>query len=114
MLSRKRRNTPAALTLRIDHLCKDYPTRAGALHVLRDVTLEWQRGEAVAVMGPSGSGKSTLLYVLGTLEHPSRGDVTIEGTDPFKLPEPALADFRNRSVGFVFQDHHLLPQLSVL
>jgi lipoprotein-releasing system ATP-binding protein len=65
-------------------------------------------------MGPSGSGKSTLLYVLGTLEPPTSGTVTLDGRDPFRLPEPALAAFRNREVGFVFQDHCLLPQLSVL
>ena len=61
-------------------------------------------------MGPSGSGKSTLLYVLGTLEPPTSGTVTLDGRDPFRLPEPALAAFRNREVGFVFQDHCLLPQ----
>jgi lipoprotein-releasing system ATP-binding protein len=65
-------------------------------------------------MGPSGSGKSTLLYVLGTLEPPTSGTVTLDGRDPFRLPEPALAAFRNREIGFVFQDHCLLPQLSVL
>ncbi len=64
--------------------------------------------------GPSGSGKSTLLHVLGTLDRPTRGTVTLDGTDPFALPEPQLADFRNRHVGFIFQDHHLLPQCSVL
>jgi len=65
-------------------------------------------------MGPSGSGKSTLLNILGTLEPPSRGRVTLSGRDPFALAEPELAAFRNREVGFVFQDHHLLPQCSVL
>ena len=65
-------------------------------------------------MGPSGSGKSTLLYILGTLEPPTSGTVTLDGRDPFRLPEPELAAFRNRQVGFVFQDHCLLPQCSVL
>ena len=65
-------------------------------------------------MGPSGSGKSTLLYVVGTLEPPTSGTVTLGGRDPFRLPEPELAAFRNREVGFVFQDHCLLPQCSVL
>ncbi|HZT82762.1 MAG TPA: ABC transporter ATP-binding protein [Gemmataceae bacterium] len=102
------------MTLSVSHLCKDYPTRTGPLHVLRDLSLELHRGEALAVMGPSGSGKSTLLHVLGTLDRPTAGTVTLAGTDPFALPERQLADFRNRHVGFVFQDHHLLPQLSVL
>jgi lipoprotein-releasing system ATP-binding protein len=102
------------MSLSVSHLAKDYPTRSGALSVLRDVNLELERGEALAVMGPSGSGKSTLLHVLGTLDRPTRGEVRLEGRDPFALSERELADFRNRHVGFVFQDHHLLPQCSVL
>src|SRR5919202_3991190 len=102
------------MSLHVEHLGKEYPTRSGALTVLRDVNLGLQRGEAVAVMGPSGSGKSTLLHILGTLDQPTRGTVRLGGQDPFALPEPALADFRNQHVGFVFQDHHLLPQCSVL
>jgi lipoprotein-releasing system ATP-binding protein len=65
-------------------------------------------------MGPSGSGKSTLLYILGTLEPPTSGSVTLEGQDPFSLPETEQAAWRNEQVGFVFQDHCLLPQCSVL
>jgi lipoprotein-releasing system ATP-binding protein len=65
-------------------------------------------------MGPSGSGKSTLLHMLGTLDPPTSGTITLEGTNPFSLPEQQLASFRNRHIGFVFQDHHLLPQCSVL
>jgi lipoprotein-releasing system ATP-binding protein len=102
------------MALEVTSLAKDYPTRLGPLPVLRDIDLTLRRGEALAVMGPSGSGKSTLLHILGTLDQPSRGGVRLEGTDPFALPERALADFRNRHVGFVFQDHHLLPQCSVL
>jgi lipoprotein-releasing system ATP-binding protein len=102
------------MSLTVSHLAKDYPTPSGPLPVLRDVSLELGRGEAVAVMGPSGSGKSTLLHVLGTLDRPTRGEVRLDGRDPFALPEPQLADFRNRMIGFVFQDHHLLPQCSVL
>jgi lipoprotein-releasing system ATP-binding protein len=102
------------VSLDVDHLAKDYPTRSGPLTVLRDVTLRLDRGEALAVMGPSGSGKSTLLHLLGTLDRPTRGNVRLDGQDPFALSEPALADFRNRHVGFVFQDHHLLPQCTVL
>ena len=86
----------------------------GPLPVLRGVNLSLERGDALAVMGPSGSGKSTLLHILGTLDRPTAGKVTLEGTDPFALPERELAAFRNRRIGFVFQDHHLLPQCSVL
>jgi lipoprotein-releasing system ATP-binding protein len=93
---------------------KDYPTRSGPLSVLRGVNLELRRGEALAVMGPSGSGKSTFLHMLGTLDRPTAGSITLEGTDPFALRERDLAAFRNRRIGFVFQDHHLLPQCSVL
>jgi len=71
-------------------------------------------GDAVVIMGPSGSGKSTLLNILGTLEPPTEGGLTIDGRDPFRLAEPELAAFRNRRIGFVFQDHHLLPHCSVL
>jgi lipoprotein-releasing system ATP-binding protein len=102
------------MSLHVQHLAKDYPTRSGALSVLRDVNLDLQRGDALAVMGPSGSGKSTLLHILGTLDRPTRGDVRLEERDPFALSERELADFRNRHIGFVFQDHHLLPQCSVL
>ena len=102
------------MSLQIDHLCKEYPTRSCALSVLRDVNLQVQRGEAVAIMGPSGSGKSTLLYIIGTLEPPTAGTVRLDGKDAFSLPERDLADFRNRHIGFVFQDHHLLPQCTLL
>ena len=102
------------MALEVQHLCKDYPARSGPLPVLRDLTLKVEKGEALAVMGPSGSGKSTLLHILGTLDPPTSGTVLLDGKDPFVLSEPELADFRNRSIGFVFQDHHLLPQCSVL
>jgi lipoprotein-releasing system ATP-binding protein len=102
------------VALQVTNLAKDYPTRSGPLSVLRDVSLDLDRGESLAVMGPSGSGKSTLLHLLGTLDRPTRGTVRLDGHDPFALPEPELADFRNRHVGFVFQDHHLLPQCTVL
>src|SRR2546422_348999 len=102
------------MSLQVHHLCKDYPTRSGPLSVLRNVSLELHRGEALAIMGPSGSGKSTLLHILGTLDQPTSGSVLLNGKNPFAFPERELADFRNRHVGFVFQDHHLLPQCSVL
>jgi lipoprotein-releasing system ATP-binding protein len=102
------------MTLHVANLCKDYPTRSGPLSVLRGIVLEMQPGEALAVMGPSGSGKSTLLHILGTLDQPTSGSVRLADKDPFALSEPDLADFRNRHIGFIFQDHHLLPQCSVL
>ena len=102
------------MSLVVENVSKEYPTRGGTLSVLRGASLALERGDAVAVMGPSGSGKSTLLHILGTLDRPTGGKVTLDGTDPFALPEPALAAFRNARIGFVFQDHHLLPQCSVL
>lgn len=82
--------------------------------VLRGVAFHLGHGEAVAITGPSGSGKSTLLHLLGLLDRPNAGHVRIGGLDPWALPERERARFRNRSVGFVFQDAHLLPQYSVL
>jgi lipoprotein-releasing system ATP-binding protein len=102
------------MALSVSHLAKEYPTRAGSLRVLDDIDLSLKTGEAIALMGPSGSGKSTLLQILGTLDRPTSGSVLLDDIDPFALSEVALADFRNRRVGFVFQDHHLLPQCSVL
>jgi lipoprotein-releasing system ATP-binding protein len=102
------------MSLDVVNLAKDYPSLSGPLSVLRDVTLRMERGDAAAVMGPSGSGKSTLLQILGTLDEPTRGTVRLEQRDPFALRERDLADFRNRQIGFIFQDHHLLPQCTVL
>ncbi|MEY4093436.1 MAG: hypothetical protein RLZZ53_635 [Acidobacteriota bacterium] len=95
-------------------LSKTYPTPSGDLTVLRDVSLSLNDGEAACVMGPSGSGKSTLLYMLGGLEPPSSGSIDLHGTNPYALSADQLAAFRNREVGFVFQDHCLLPQCTVL
>jgi lipoprotein-releasing system ATP-binding protein len=100
--------------LEITRLYKNYPTPRGQLEVLSDVSLSLARGDAASIMGPSGSGKSTLLYILGALEPPTSGAMTLDGRNPFELPEKQLAAFRNRQVGFVFQDHCLLPQCSVL
>jgi lipoprotein-releasing system ATP-binding protein len=82
--------------------------------VLSDVSFTLADGAAAAVMGPSGSGKSSLLYILGGLEPPSSGTVTLDGRNPFQLDATGLATFRNKEIGFVFQDHCLLPQCSVL
>jgi len=100
--------------LNVAHLSKEYPTPRGALAVLSDVSFSLTAGDAAAIMGPSGSGKSSLLYVLGALEPPTSGTITLDGRDPFQLPAAQLAAFRNESVGFVFQDHCLLPQCTVL
>jgi lipoprotein-releasing system ATP-binding protein len=100
--------------LHVAHLTKEYPTPRGPLTVLSDVSFSLAPGDAAAVMGPSGSGKSSLLYLLGTLEPPSSGTMTLDGQDPFALVPADLAAFRNTAVGFVFQDHCLLPQCTVL
>jgi lipoprotein-releasing system ATP-binding protein len=100
--------------LKVDGLSKQFETPGGTLPILSDVSFVKGPGEALCIMGPSGSGKSTLLHILGTLEPPTAGTVTLGGRNPFQLSEPELAAFRNREVGFVFQDHFLLPQCSVL
>jgi len=102
------------MTLQIDSLARNYPSGRGELHVLTDVTMQLDAGESAAVMGPSGCGKSTLLNIVGGLESPTGGTVMLDGENPHALPPRALARFRNRRVGFVFQDHHLLPQCSLL
>jgi lipoprotein-releasing system ATP-binding protein len=100
--------------LKVSGIGKSYPAPDGEVAVLSDVSLDFRPGDAAAIMGPSGSGKSTLLYILGALEPPTSGSVTLDGTDPFALPAKDLAAFRNKEVGFVFQDHCLLPQCSVV
>ncbi len=100
--------------LEVLQIAKEYPTRDKPLVVLRDITFSLNAGQNLAILGPSGSGKSTLLHVLGTLEPPTSGRVTLAGEDPFQMDERALAAFRNRNIGFVFQEHFLLPQLNVL
>jgi lipoprotein-releasing system ATP-binding protein len=100
--------------LQVSNVSKHYSTPRGPLVVLSDVTFALAPGEAAVVTGPSGSGKSSLLHVLGALDPPSSGTVTLDGRNPFALPPKAMAEFRNAEVGFVFQDHCLLPQCSVL
>ena len=100
--------------LEVLNISKEYPTPRGALSVLSGISLTISREEAVAIMGPSGSGKSTFLHIIGALDNPTSGSVTLDGANPFELDERALATFRNHKVGFVFQDHCLLPQCSVM
>ncbi|MEZ6064331.1 MAG: ABC transporter ATP-binding protein [Planctomycetaceae bacterium] len=100
--------------LAVRDLSRSFPAAGGELTVLRGVDLSMNRGDVLAITGPSGSGKSTLLYILGLLDAPTSGSVRIDGRDPFALDAAGQADFRNRSIGFVFQDHHLLPQCNVL
>lgn len=85
-----------------------------ALHVLTGINLCLNAGDSVSIVGPSGSGKSTLLYILGALEPPTSGAVLLDGKNPYEMNEAALSKFRNEKIGFVFQDHHLLPQCTVL
>ena len=98
----------------VESLSKSYPTPSDPLVVLDGVSLSMDRGDSLAVVGPSGSGKSTLLSILGTLEIPSSGTLSLDQTDPFALSENELAKFRADKIGFVFQEHHLLPQCTVL
>jgi lipoprotein-releasing system ATP-binding protein len=96
--------------LRLTGVSKNYDSVA----VLRNVTLDIQRGESVAIVGPSGSGKSTLLNIIGTLDRPSAGQVLLDGQDLSGFGDLKLAEVRNRQIGFVFQSHHLLPHCDVL
>ncbi len=98
----------------VTEVSKQYPTRSEPLVVLRGISFELSSGQNLAVLGPSGCGKSTLLHILGTLDTPTTGSVSLDNVDPTRLDEPELAAFRNSRVGFVFQHHHLLPQCSAL
>lgn len=105
-------------TLTVSDLTKSYAAGDQTLAILRGVSFamgqDAQGPSSLAITGPSGSGKSTLLQIIGTLDSPSGGTVDVSGTDPFTLAETDLARFRNDVIGFVFQDHHLLPQYNVL
>lgn len=100
--------------LEVENVSKEYPTPRGPLKIVSEISLSLSRGDALSIMGPSGSGKSTLLYMIGALEPPTSGTVTLDGQNPFQLKEKELAAFRNREIGFIFQDHCLLPQCSVI
>ncbi len=100
--------------LEVRNLTKEYPAPGKQLTVLSGIDISLNAGDSASVIGPSGSGKSTLLYILGALEPPTTGTVRLNGDNPFELDEQKLAAFRNKEIGFVFQDHHLLPQCTVL
>ncbi len=96
------------------NIFKSYTTPRGPLPILKDVTLSLAAGDAISIIGPSGTGKSTLLYILGALDPPTSGEVTLDGRNPFTLSDKDVSEFRNTQIGFVFQDHCLLPQCTVL
>ncbi len=100
--------------LEVVGLTKAYTTPTEPLSVLEALELSMQPGDSVAITGPSGCGKSTLLHILGTLDRPTAGSVRLGETDPFELGEKELARFRGEKIGFVFQDHHLLPQCTAV
>lgn len=102
------------LTLEAIEIRKVYQTLSEEIVVLESVSFSMNAGENLAIVGPSGSGKSTLLQILGTLDAPTSGIVRIGGQDPYQLNENQQAKFRNERIGFIFQDHHLLPQWNVL
>ncbi len=107
--------TRRPVLIRTENLWKEYRTgKDQSLQVLRGVELEIKTGEIVAIVGPSGSGKSTLLHLLGGLDRPTLGRVFLNDRDMFAIPEEELVAFRNRSLGFVFQFHHLLPEFTAL
>ncbi len=100
--------------LKVSQVAKNFESGARRVEVLRELSFEISSGQSLAIIGPSGSGKSTLLHLLGTLDKPSSGAIALGETNPLTLPEPELAKFRNQTIGFIFQEHHLLPQYSVV
>ena len=100
--------------IQVRSLNKTFSIPGRTLHILKDITFDLYKGDMTALMGPSGVGKSTLLHILGTLDRPTSGNVLYEGRDVFELKSDALAEFRSRSVGFVFQFHHLMPEFNTL
>lgn len=100
--------------LELAQITREFPTRGEPLEILKGVDLVLSGNDNLAIVGPSGSGKSTLLHIMGTLDQPTSGTFQLDGVNPFELADDELARFRNKQIGFIFQDHHLLPQLSVL
>ncbi len=103
-----------SVSLSLNDVCKSFEGESSPVEVLRGISFDMQGGEDLAITGPSGSGKSTLLHLIGALDRPTSGRIVVDGSEPYTLAEPELARFRNQTIGFVFQDHHLLPQYSVL
>lgn len=95
-------------------LHKIYPMGKGSVHVLKGIDLKVDEGQIVAIVGPSGVGKSTLLHILGTLDRPTKGSIEINSTKVFEFDDKKIAAFRNKTIGFVFQFHHLLPEFTAL
>jgi lipoprotein-releasing system ATP-binding protein len=102
------------MILSCHNICKSYSNGKNRLSVLKDVSLEMNSGEVVGIIGSSGAGKSTLLNILGTLDKPDSGAVLIEGKDVSKLSKKDTATLRNKTLGFVFQFHHLLPEFTAI
>ena len=98
----------------VKNLNKTFITPGSSIHVLKDIAFDVNSGEMIALMGHSGVGKSTLLHILGALDKPSSGSVLYESRDVFEMKDDALAAFRSRTIGFVFQFHHLLPEFNAL
>ena len=107
-------NKEAPSLISVQCATKSYPMGRGRLEVLRGIDLEIKRGEACCIVGPSGSGKSTLLHILGTLDRPTLGKVVFKGVDLTRESDEKLAEFRNQSMGFVFQFHHLMSEFSAV
>ncbi|MGP0592373.1 ABC transporter ATP-binding protein [Nitrospira sp. T9] len=106
--------TPQVPLVSIDNLCRSFQMGKQTVHVLNGISMTLARKEMVSIVGASGAGKSTLLHIMGTLDRPTSGKVLFEGKNMFQVSETALAGFRNRSIGFVFQFHHLLPEFTAL
>ena len=102
------------MIVQLENVCKDYYQGKEPVHVLHDITMSVEQGEYIAIMGPSGSGKTTLMNVLGCLDVPTSGTYMLEGQDIGSMSDDALADVRNQSIGFVFQNFHLLPKMTAL
>ena len=102
------------MIVQLENVYKDYAQGREPVHVLHDISMTVEQGEYIAIMGPSGSGKTTLMNLLGCLDVPTSGTYLLEGQDIGSLSDDALADIRNQSIGFVFQNFHLLPKMTAL